>query len=165
MPTFDQFFPHFKQNLVQWNFFNILRITHVNSWNFPECLLISIKQKLWYLPLKTNHVEHHIRRNSYQRCSVKKVFLRRAYAMKFFFHRWLNFSFDSFLSTFNSVYSCEMWMKFFNLQSWKCFRRKNFYQIFDKIFSSEIHFTNQRSNIYWKWRKWLMWGEHERRNA
>ena len=33
-----------------------------------------------------------------------------------------------------------------------------------KIFSSEIHFTNQRSNLYWKWRKWLMWGEHERRN-
>ena len=30
--------------------------------------------------------------------------------------------------------------------------------------SSEIHFTNQRSNLYWKWRKWLMWGEHKRRN-
>ena len=32
------------------------------------------------------------------------------------------------------------------------------------FFSSEIHFTNQRSNLYWKWRKWLMWGEHKRRN-
>ena len=28
--------------------------------------------------------------------------LRRAYTMKFFFHRWLNFAFDSFLSTFNT---------------------------------------------------------------
>ena len=24
-----------------------------------------------------------------------------------------------------------------------------------KIFSFEIHFTNQRSSFYWKWRKWL----------
>ena len=30
--------------------------------------------------------------------------------------------------------------------------------------SEEKVFTNQRSNLYWKWRKWLMWGEHERRN-
>ena len=33
-----------------------------------------------------------------------------------------------------------------------------------KLFSSEVHFTNQRSNLYCKWRKWLMWGEDERRN-
>ena len=26
------------------------------------------------------------------------------------------------------------------------------------FFSFEIHFTNQISNLYWKWRKWLMWG-------
>ena len=68
--------------------------------------------------------------------------------MKLFFHRWFSFSFDSFLSKFNTcIYSCEMWMKFFNLQSWKYFRRKIFYK-----------------NLYWKWRKWIMWGEHERRN-
>ena len=83
--------------------------------------------------------------SKFSRNNEKKIRLlnsvRRAYTMKFFFHRWLKFSFDSFLSKFNSVYSCEMWMKFFNLQSWKCFRRKKFYQIFDKIFSSEIHFT------------------------
>ena len=30
------------------------------------------------------------------------VVLRRAYTMNFFFHRWLNFSFDGFLSTFNT---------------------------------------------------------------
>ena len=24
-----------------------------------------------------------------------------------------------------------------------------------KLFSSEVHFTNQRSNLYCKWRKWL----------
>ena len=41
---------------------------------------------------------------------------------------------------------------------------KIFTKFLIKIFSSEIHFTNQRLNIYWKWRKWLMWGEHERRN-
>ena len=28
--------------------------------------------------------------------------LRRVQTMKFFFHRWLNFSFDSFLSTFST---------------------------------------------------------------
>ena len=64
------------------------------------------------------------------------ILLRRAYTMKFFFHRWLNFSFDSFLSTFNTLYSCEMWMKFFDLQSWKYFRIKIFYQISDKNFFS-----------------------------
>ena len=32
------------------------------------------------------------------------------------------------------------------------------------FFSSEIHFTNQRSNVYRKWSKWLRWDEHERRN-
>ena len=31
-----------------------------------------------------------------------------------------------------------------------------------KIFSSEIHFTNQRSTLYWKKCKWLMGGEHKR---
>ena len=41
---------------------------------------------------------------------------------------------------------------------------KKFTRFLIKIFSSEIHFTNQRSNLYWKWRKWLMWGEYERRN-
>ena len=41
---------------------------------------------------------------------------------------------------------------------------KIFTRFLIKIFSSEIHFTNQRSNVYWKWRKWLMWGEHKRRN-
>ena len=38
-----------------------------------------------------------------------------------------------------------MWMKFFNLQSWQYFRRKNFYQIFDKKFFSEIHLRGQIS--------------------
>ena len=87
--------------------------------------------------------------------------------------RW-NFSFTGgsiFLSTVSfqhlmRVYSsCEMWMKCFNRQSWKYFRRKNFYQIFDEnFFFWNTFFTNQRSNFYWKWRKWLMWDEHERRN-
>ena len=54
------------------------------------------------------------------------------------------------------VYSCEMSVTFFNLQSWK----PDFWQ---KLFLPEIHFTNQRSNLCWKWRKYLMWGEHERR--
>ena len=34
--------------------------------------------------------------------SVQNIFLRRAYTMKFFVPGWLNFSFDSFLSTFNT---------------------------------------------------------------
>ena len=41
---------------------------------------------------------------------------------------------------------------------------KNFTRFLINIFSSEIPFTTQRSSLYWKWRKWLTWGEHERRN-
>ena len=41
---------------------------------------------------------------------------------------------------------------------------KIFTRFLINFFSSEIHFTNQRSNLHWKWRKWLMWGEHKRRN-
>ena len=40
------------------------------------------------------------------------------------------------------VYSCEMLMNFFNQQSWKYFRRKKFFQIFDKLF-----FFWNRSNL------------------
>ena len=47
--------------------------------------------------------------------------------VKFFF---LTVSFQHLMR----VYSFEMSMKFFNLQSWKYFRRKHFYQIFDKNF-------------------------------
>ena len=93
---------------------------------------------------------------------IKEFFffmLRRAYTMKFFFHMWLNFSFDSFLSTFNTCMQLRNVNEIFQSSIMKVFQKKNFYQIFDKIFSFEIHFTNQRSNLYWKWRKWLMWGE------
>ena len=75
--------------------------------------------------------------------------------MKFFFHMWLNFSFDSFLSTFNTCMQLRNVNEIFQSSIMKVFQKKNFYQIFDKIFSFEIHFTNQRSNLYWKWRKWL----------
>ena len=85
--------------------------------------------------------------------------------------RW-NFSFTGskiFLSTVSfqhliRAYSCKMWMKFVNLQSWKYFRIKNFYQISDKNLFFWNTFHDQRSSLYWKWRKWLMWDEHERRN-
>ena len=48
-----------------------------------------------------------------------------------------------------------MGMKFLNLRSWKYFRRKNLYQIFDKIFFFWNTFHDQRLNLYWKWHKWL----------
>ena len=41
---------------------------------------------------------------------------------------------------------------------------KTFTRFLIKIFSSEIDFTNQRSNLYWKWRKRLIWSEQEIRN-
>ena len=97
--------------------------------------------------------------------NIRKSFLKAGLYDEIFLSLVVKFFFSTVsFQHLTRVYSCEMWMKFFNLQSWKYFRRKNFYQIFDKNFSSEIHFTNQRSNLYWKWRKWLMWGEHERRN-
>ena len=57
---------------------------------------------------------------------------------------------------------CEWNFSIYNHESIS--EEKIFTRFLIKIFSSEIHFTNQRSNLYWKWRKWLMWGEHERRN-
>ena len=42
--------------------------------------------------------------------------------------------------------------------------RKNFAKFLIKIFFSEIHFMNQRSNVYWKWCTWCTGGEHKRRN-
>ena len=64
----------------------------------------------------------------------EKVFLRRAYTMKYFFHRWLDFFSTVSFQHLTRLYSCKMWMKVFNLQSWKYFRRKNIYQIFNKNF-------------------------------
>ena len=80
-----------------------------------------------------------------------------------FFHRWLNFSCDSFLSNIWYVYTaakCEWNFLFYSHETIS--EEKIFTRFLIKISSSEIHFTNQRSNLYWKWRKWLMRGEHER---
>ena len=85
--------------------------------------------------------------------------------MKFFFHRWLIFSFDSFLSTFNTCIQLRNVNEISQSTIMKVFQKeKIFTRFLIKIFSFEIHFTNQRSNLYWKWGKWLMWGEHERRD-
>ena len=95
----------------------------------------------------------------------KRFFLRWAYTMKFFFHRWLSFSFDSFLSTFNTYIQLRNVNEIFQSTIMKVFqKKKTFTRFLIKIFSSEIHFMNKRSNLYWKWSKWLMRGEHERRN-
>ena len=86
----------------------------------------------------------------------EKVFLRRAYTMKYFFHRWLDFFFDSFLSTFNTFIQLQNVNESFQSTIMKVFQKKKIFTRFlINIFSSEIHFTNQRSNLYWKWRKWL----------
>ena len=88
-----------------------------------------------------------------------------AYAMKFFFHRWVNFSFDSFLSTFNMCLQMRNVNEIFQSAIIKVFQKKKFLPDFWwNFFFWNTFFTNQRSNFYWKWRKWLMWDEHERRN-
>ena len=76
--------------------------------------------------------------------------------MKYFFHRWLDFFFDSFLSTFNTFIQLQNVNESFQSTIMKVFQKKKIFTRFlINIFSSEIHFTNQRSNLYWKWRKWL----------
>ena len=73
-----------------------------------------------------------------------------------FLHRWLNFSFDSFLSTFNTCIQLRNVNEIFESTIMKVFQKKKILTRFlIKIFSSEMYFTNQRSNLYRKWRKWL----------
>ena len=55
-----------------------------------------------------------------------RIFLRRAYTMKFSFHRWLNFSFDSFLSTFNTCIQLRNVNETFQSTIMKVFQKKNF---------------------------------------
>ena len=77
----------------------------------------------------------------------------------------IKFFFRQFPFNVKYVYTaakCEWNFSIYNHESIS--EEKIFTRFLIKIFSSEIHFTNQRSNLYWKWRKWLMWGEHERRN-
>ena len=81
-------------------------------------------------------------------CDFFVLFLRRAYTMKFFY-----------------VYTAANCQWNFSICSHESVsEEKIFTRFLIKIFSSEIYFMNQRSNLYWKWHKWLMWGEHKRRN-
>ena len=52
--------------------------------------------------------------------------LSRAYTMKFFFHRWLNFSFGSFLSTFNTSIQLANVNEIFQSTVMKVFQKKKF---------------------------------------
>ena len=61
-------------------------------------------------------------------------FLRLAHTMKFCFHRWLNFSFDSFLSTFNTCIQLQNVNEIFQSRIMKVFQKKNLYQISGKNF-------------------------------
>ena len=45
---------------------------------------------------------------------------------EFFFHRWLNFSFDSFLSTFNTCIRLRNVDEFFQSTIMKVFQKKKF---------------------------------------
>ena len=83
-----------------------------------------------------------------------EIFLSQV--VKFFFRQ---FSFDICVYT---VSKCERNFSIYNHESIS--EEKLFTRFLIKVFSSEIHLTNQRSNLYWKWCKSLMWGEHERRN-
>ena len=56
----------------------------------------------------------------------EKICLRRAYTMKFFFYRWLNFSFDSFLSTFNTCIQLPNAHEIFQSAIMKVFQKKKF---------------------------------------
>ena len=55
--------------------------------------------------------------------------------MKFFFHKWLNFLFDSFLSTFNTCIQLQNVNEIFQSIIIKVFQKKKFYQVFDKATS------------------------------
>ena len=46
--------------------------------------------------------------------------------MKFFFHRWLNFSFHSFLSKFNACIQLRNVNEIFQSSIMKIFQKKNF---------------------------------------
>ena len=63
-------------------------------------------------------------------CQWAKVVLRRAYTMKFFFHRWLKFSFDSFLSTFNTYIQLRNVNEVFSIHNPQVFQKKKFSRVF-----------------------------------
>ena len=59
-----------------------------------------------------------------------EVMLRRAYMMKFFFHRWLNFSFNSFFSTFNMCIQLRNVNEIFQSTIMKVFQKNKVLQDF-----------------------------------
>ena len=95
------------------------------------------------------------------------ILLRRAYSMKFFFHRWLNLSFDSFLSTFNTCIQLPNVNEIFQSTIMKVFQKKNFLPDFwQKFFllkyisriKDQIFIENDVNN-YVRWtrkKKWMI---------
>ena len=55
-----------------------------------------------------------------------QYYLRWAYTMKFFFHRWLNFFFDSFFSTFDACIQLRNVNEIFQSTIMKVFQKKTF---------------------------------------
>ena len=55
---------------------------------------------------------------------IKQNVLRRAYTMKLFFHGWLNFSFGSFLSIFNTCIQLRNVNEIFQSMIMKLFQKK-----------------------------------------
>ena len=114
--------------LTSWTIMNIIR----QIWNeFLDSLASSNSFINFTTNQNTSRLQHLRRAIANARLCTR---LKAGPYDEFFLSHMVKFFFNGFLSTFNTCNSREMWMKIFNLQSWKCFRRKKIYYIFDKFF-------------------------------
>ena len=121
-------------NLIVSTNWIIFHDTHFASWNISTLFFRNKNFKV--VKEKFHHISPplEISQNSETLGPVNFVkFLKVDLYDEFFFHRWLNFSFDSLLSTFNTCIQLRNMNEIFQSTIMKLFQ-KNFYQIFDKIF-------------------------------
>ena len=121
-------------NLIVSTNWMVFHDTHFSSWNISTLFFRNKNFKV--VKEKFHHISPplEIWQNSETLGPVNFVkFLKVDLYDEFFFHRWLNFSFDSLLSTFNTCIQLRNMNEIFQSTIMKLFQ-KNFYQIFDKIF-------------------------------
>ena len=77
----------------------------------------------------------------------------------------IKFFFRQFPFNVKCVYTAAKCEWNFSVYNHESISEENlFHRFLIKFFSSGTLLTNQRSNLYWKWRKRLMWDEHKRRS-
>ena len=138
--------------LHEWNLivsanWMVFHNTHFSSWNISTLFFRNKNFKV--VKEKFHHISPplEISQNSEALGPVNFVkFLKVDLYDEFFFHRWLNFSFGSLLSTFNTCIQLRNMNEIFQSTIVKVFQ-KNFYQIFDKIFFfwNKIHESKIKS--------------------